>query len=148
MDKDGFLRLLVVESNYSEDKRIYEGTQNCFDYPNSELAQQLEIVSRLIKGGLNTRIYMVDHGSFDTHDQQVSESDKTEGEHARLLKQLNDAITPFIKNLDDTGDSDRVLIMTFSEFGRTVVSNGSRGTDHGSVAPILMFGINRSNNMG
>ena len=137
-----FLRLIGRQSNsYSREiKRIYEGTQNRFDYPNSELAQQLEIVSRLIKGGLNTRIYMVDHGSFDTHDQQVSESDKTEGEHARLLKQLNDAITPFIKNLDDTGDSDRVLIMTFSEFGRTVVSNGSRGTDHGSVAPILIFG--------
>ncbi len=56
------------------------------------------------------------------------------------MKELNDSVTALIKSLDDSGDSDRVLTMTFSEFGRTIVSNGSYGTDHGTAAPMFIFG--------
>lgn len=145
-DKKGerlkYLQLIAKQSNlYSlEVKKAYESVSNSFDYPNSNIGQQLEIASRLIGGGLNTRIYMVELGGFDTHDTQVDSSDPTKGNHAALLKELNDAVTAFMKNLDAMGRSDDVLTMTFSEFGRTIVSNGSGGTDHGTAAPMFIFG--------
>ena len=57
-----------------------------------------------------------------------------------MLKDLNDSVTAFIKNLDANEKVDDVLTMTFSEFGRTIVSNGSKGTDHGTAAPMFIFG--------
>jgi hypothetical protein len=87
---------------------------------------------------------MVTLGGFDTHDTQVDPLDHTKGEHAYLLKELNDKVLTFFQNLDEAGRSDDVLCMTFSEFGRTIVSNGSRGTDHGTAAPLFIFG-NRVN---
>ena len=145
-DKKGeklkYLQLIAKQSNLSSKvvKEAYERIENSFSYPNSNLGQQLEIASRLIGGGLNTRIYMVELGGFDTHDTQVEDSDHTKGNHAMLLKDLNDSVTAFIKNLDAMNKSDDVLTMTFSEFGRTIVSNGSKGTDHGTAAPMFIFG--------
>ena len=137
-----YLQLIAKQSNlYSlEVKRAYESSSNKYEYPNTNISQQLEIASRLIGGGLNTRIYMVELGGFDTHDTQVDASDPTKGAHASLLKELNDALTIFMKNLDAIGRSDDILAMTFSEFGRTIVSNGSNGTDHGTAAPLFIFG--------
>ena len=109
-------------------------------FPNSDLGRQLEIVAKLINGGLNTRIYMVELGGFDTHDSQVIAYDHTQGEHASLLKNLNDNILSFMHCMDDIERSDDVLVMTFSEFGRTIASNGSLGTDHGTAAPLFVFG--------
>ena len=145
-DKKGeklkYLQLIAKQSNlYSKVvKEAYESVENPFSYPNSNLGQQLEIASRLIAGGLNTRIYLVELGGFDTHDTQVDDSDHSKGQHALLLKDLNDSVTAFIKNLDALKKSDDVLTMTFSEFGRTIVSNGSKGTDHGTAAPMFVFG--------
>ncbi len=137
-----YLQLIAKQSNiYSaiiKDK--FEKGKNNFSYGNSNLERQLEIVSQLISGGLNSRIYFVEFGGFDTHDTQVDSSDPTKGNHAALLKELNDAVTAFMKNLDAMGRSDDVLTMTFSEFGRTIVSNGSGGTDHGTAAPMFIFG--------
>lgn len=107
---------------------------------NNPLAQQLKIVSRLIAGGLKTPLYMVRLGSFDTHDNQVEDKDHTQGRHANLLKMLNDAIIAFMKDLEHHGVDDRVMGMTISEFGRRIVSNASLGTDHGSSAPMFIFG--------
>jgi hypothetical protein len=114
------------------------------EYEESDFGEQFDIMTRLILGGLNTRIYMVTLGGFDTHDTQVDPLDNTKGEHAYLLKELNDKVLTFFQNLDEAGKSDDVLCMTFSEFGRTIVSNGSRGTDHGTAAPLFIFG-NRVN---
>ena len=145
-DKKGeklkYLQLIAKQSNlYSKVvKEAYESIENPYSYPNSNLGQQLEIASRLIAGGLNTRIYMVELGGFDTHDTKVEDSDHSKGQHALLLKDLNDSVTAFIKNLDALKKSDDVLTMTFSEFGRTIVSNGSKGTDHGTAAPMFIFG--------
>lgn len=110
------------------------------EYPDTQLAQELKIISRLIAGGLQTRLYMVQLGGFDTHDNQVMANDHTEGEHANLLKQLTDAVAAFMRDLDGLGVSDRVSGMTFSEFGRRIVSNASLGTDHGAAAPLFIFG--------
>lgn len=113
------------------------------NYPaDNWLAEQLKIVARLIAGGLKTKLYLVEYGGFDTHDNQVNWNDHTQGEHANLLGQVSQAIGAFMKDCDGLGVTDRVLGMTFSEFGRRVVSNASGGTDHGTSAPMFLFGNN------
>jgi hypothetical protein len=110
-------------------------------YPdNNSLADQLKIVARLIKGGLKTRVYMVSAGGFDTHSLQVQGTDTTVGHHANLLGELSDAIKAFMDDLKHLGIQDRVVGMTYSEFGRRIKSNSSLGTDHGAAAPVFLFG--------
>lgn len=104
------------------------------------LADQLAIVARLIAGGLKTRVYMVTLGGFDTHSQQVNATDRTIGTHAVLLARLSEAMTSFQQDLKLMKMDDKVIGMTFSEFGRRVGSNASGGTDHGSAAPVFVFG--------
>ncbi len=112
-------------------------------YPtNNYLADQLKIVARLIKGGLQTRLYMVSYGSFDTHSLQTDATDTTIGSHANLLKNVSDAIKAFQDDLKFLSIEERVVGMTFSEFGRRIKSNSSTGTDHGAAAPMFLFGKN------
>lgn len=112
-------------------------------YPaTNDLAAQLKIVARLIKGGLKTRIYMVGTGGFDTHASQVNSTDTTTGTHANLMSRVSDAIKAFMDDLKGLGVDDRVIGMTFSEFGRRMKSNSSLGTDHGAAAPVFIFGKN------
>src|SRR6478736_7240183 len=112
-------------------------------YPiKNSLGDQLKIVARLIKGGLKTRIYMVNYGGFDTHAGQTDSADTTKGYHANLLMNVSDAIRAFQDDLKFLGIEERVVGMTFSEFGRRIKSNGSEGTDHGSAAPLFVFGKN------
>jgi uncharacterized protein (DUF1501 family) len=110
-------------------------------YPaNNTLGDQLKIVARLIKGGLRTRVYMVNVGGFDTHSVQVNTTDTTTGTHATLLQRVSDAIKAFQDDLKFLGVENRVIGMTYSEFGRRIKSNSSTGTDHGSAAPMFLFG--------
>lgn len=110
-------------------------------YPtNNSLGDQLKIVARLIKGGLKTRIYMVSTGGYDTHSVQVNAADTTTGAHATLLQRLSDACKAFQDDLQFLGVQDRVIGMTYSEFGRRIKSNSSVGTDHGAAAPMFLFG--------
>lgn len=111
-----------------------------FAFAENDLGNQFKIVQKLISGGLQTRVYMVQLTGFDTHSKQVDTQDATKGQHTYLLKQVNDAIVTFMKNLDAQNLGDRVVGVTLSEFGRTVHSNGSTGTDHGTVAPMFVFG--------
>ena len=104
------------------------------------LADQLAIVARLIAGGLKTRVYMVTLGGFDTHNQQVVATDRTLGSHAVLLARLSEGVASFQQDLKLLKVDDKVIGMTFSEFGRRVASNASSGTDHGSAAPVFVFG--------
>lgn len=106
----------------------------------SSIAQQLKIVARLIKGGLKTKIYWVSLGSFDTHSNQVTTADKTLGTHATMLGDMSNAIRAFQTDLSLMALEDRVVGFTFSEFGRRIKSNGSVGTDHGTAAPMFVFG--------
>jgi len=98
-----------------------------------QLTQQLAMVRRMIAAGLPTRVYYVSMGGFDTHAQQP-------GRHTQLLRQLGDALAGFIGDLKSDGLLDRVLTMTFSEFGRRVAENASQGTDHGAAAPMFIAG--------
>jgi uncharacterized protein (DUF1501 family) len=115
---------------------------NIATYPaNNSLANQLKIVARLIKGGLKTPIYIVNHpNSFDTHAAQVVSTDHTTGYHANALGLLSKAIDAFQKDLAALGIKDRVTGMTFTEFGRRIKSNDSSGTDHGTSIPMFFFG--------
>ncbi|HTR29447.1 MAG TPA: DUF1501 domain-containing protein [Puia sp.] len=110
-------------------------------YPaDNDLAAQLKTVARLVAGGLKTKVYLVSSGGFDTHGGQVTPGDTTKGAHAGLLKQTSDAIAAFMSDLRYLGAADRVMGMTFSEFGRRIISNGSMGTDHGTAQPVFIFG--------
>ncbi len=111
-------------------------------YPASgnSLSDQLKIVARLVKGGLKTPVYVVSMGSFDTHSVQVDPNDHTIGTHANLLSQLSVAVSAFYDDLKLMGIDNKVAAMTFSEFGRRILSNASGGTDHGTSEPVMVFG--------
>ena len=112
-------------------------------YPNAgqnSLADQLKIVAQLIAGGLKTRVYMVSLGGFDTHSAQTVNGSSDTGVHATLLQKVSQAINAFQDDIQKLNIADRVLGMTFSEFGRRIKSNASLGTDHGAAAPLFMFG--------
>lgn len=106
----------------------------------NELAVQFRNVAKLISGGLKTNIYILNVNGFDTHSDQVVSGDVTTGEHADLMKTVSDGIAAFQDDLKLLGLEDRVIGMTFSEFGRQIASNASYGTDHGDAAPLMMFG--------
>jgi uncharacterized protein (DUF1501 family) len=105
-------------------------------YPGSELSRQLQMVASMIRAGLPTRVYYVQHGGFDTHAQQGGGN----GRHANLLGQLSQAVKAFYADLKAQENHGRVLTMSFSEFGRRVGQNASQGTDHGTAAPMFLFG--------
>lgn len=106
---------------------------------NNPVAVQLRYVAQMISGGLQTKVYILNLDGFDTHNAQVSTTSAT-GAHANLLKTLSDAVRAFQDDLNLLGISHRVAGFTFSEFGRQIASNASRGTDHGDAAPIFLFG--------
>lgn len=137
-----FVRTTIEQTNAYSD-RITEianlGT-NAGVYPDTNLAQQLKTIALLLAGGSKTRIFVASIGGFDTHANQVQSGDPLQGEHNELLTTLSGAITAFQTDLQGLGLADRVLGMTFSEFGRRIKSNDSDGTDHGSAAPLMVFG--------
>lgn len=138
-----FLRVISEKTKIYSDiiRQAYQSSNTMATYPSDNfLADQLKVVARLIKGGLKTRVYTVTIGGFDTHKRQVNASDTTTGNHAKLLKDVSTAISSFQKDLELMSLDDRVLGMTFSEFGRRIKSNASLGTDHGAAAPLMMFG--------
>ncbi len=110
------------------------------DFPDSQLGQKLKIISRLLLAGLKTRVYYVTLDGFDTHANQLAA-------HAGLLRQWSEALHSFHKRLYSAGLGDRVLALTFSEFGRRVAENASQGTDHGAAAPTFLSGPKLENNI-
>jgi uncharacterized protein (DUF1501 family) len=102
-------------------------------YPSTRLGRSLKLIGQMIGSGLGTRVYYADMGGFDTHAGQA-------GRHAALLRQFADAMRAFARDLKAQGNADRVLTMTFSEFGRRVKQNASGGTDHGTAAPMFLMG--------
>jgi uncharacterized protein (DUF1501 family) len=126
-----------------EIKAAADAGTNLATYPDAslknDLADQLKIVARLIHGGLRSKIYYVSLGGFDTHSNQIG-SNSLEGNHAELLRKLSDAIYAFQNDLKLQGTEEKVLGMTFSDFGRRATSNASKGTDHGVAAPMFVFG--------
>jgi uncharacterized protein (DUF1501 family) len=110
-----------------------KGYKPAVEYPGTDLAGKLKVVAQLISAGLTTRIYYVTLDGFDTHSQQ-------EPAHTNLLGELGGAVRAFLQDLEKHRLADRVLVMSFSEFGRRTAENASAGTDHGAAAPMFLAG--------
>ena len=127
----------TAATTYASSRRLQEVARNYqpkATYPEGNpLANRLKLAAQLIDAGLGARIFYVSMDGFDTHAAQASV-------HASLMTRLGGAIQAFYRDLAARGHKDRLLIMTFSEFGRRAKENGSRGTDHGSGAPLFLIG--------
>ncbi len=130
-----FLERTSMDAQVSSDKirAIASKTKTSGVYPGNGLARNLQLIARLIAGGLPTRVFYASQGGYDTHTNQRGGQDNR-------LKELSDSLKAFTDDLKAMGVFDRVMIMTFSEFGRRVAENGSRGTDHGAAAPMFLMG--------
>ena len=130
-----FLHRTAMDAQVSSDDilRMTRTHQTAAQYPGNEFGTGLRTIAAMIEGGLPTRVYYVSLGGFDTH---AGERNR----HDTLMTQLAQGIGAFWKDLKAQGNDDRVLMMTFSEFGRRVVQNASGGTDHGTAAPMFMIG--------
>ena len=139
-DQVGFLRSIVnLTFNYAPQiSEAYKSTDNNVSYENDELSRQLAIVARLIKGNLGTKLYMVTLDGFDTHENQ---NDR----HPSLMRNISNAVSRFYQDLEASDLDNGVLTMAFSEFGRRIKENIG-GTDHGTAAPVLMFGPSLNGN--
>ncbi len=135
-DKVAFMKLIDQETQVYG-KRIQEvfdrGQNSAVDYGNHDLAAQLRTVAKLVNGGSKTKVFLTEMTGFDTHVQQLVG-------HANLMTHLSESVHAFMDDLDKMGILDRCLIVTFSEFGRKFISNTSLGTDHGTLAPMMVFG--------
>jgi uncharacterized protein (DUF1501 family) len=130
----GFIRQTTL-SAYESSSRLEQVASKAGGpkYPNFGLANRLELVAKMIKAGFGTRIFYTSLDGFDTHANQL-------GTHAALLTELSDSIAAFHDDLSAAGQADRVVLLTFSEFGRRVQENASLGTDHGAAAPVFLVG--------
>jgi uncharacterized protein (DUF1501 family) len=124
----------VVEGSDDIQKALAKSTTSDVVYPKTGLAKNLEWISKLIKGNLNSKVYYTSLGGFDTHDNQLAI-------HKNKLTELNDAVYSFYEDLKKSQQLQNVTIVVFSEFGRRVKDNG-RGTDHGTAAPMFVIGGN------
>ena len=116
------------------------GSNNLAAYPDTDLANQLKTVARLIRGGIETKVYMVTIGGFDTHNAQNQGSGDINGRHSELLNEVSTAVDAFVKDVNSDSIGDDIIGITFSEFGRKAKQNGNLGTDHGEIAPMFVFG--------
>ena len=125
------LRKTVESAEY-----VYEHTQvqrSHLAYPQHAFGKKLKQVAELISSGVETQVYYVSLSGFDTHVRQASQQ-------ARLLDQYSQAVSVFVEDLKKQQVFDETLILTFSEFGRRVAENGSRGTDHGKANTVWLIG--------
>lgn len=138
-----FLTRTAMDAQVSSDRilRVTTAHQPSVEYPGGPFSDQLRTVAAMIKGEMPTRVYYVSLGGFDTHAGQ-------QGRHDQLMRQLATGVKAFLADLQQQGNDERVLVMTFSEFGRRVAQNASAGTDHGTAAPMFFFGHHKHVNAG
>jgi uncharacterized protein (DUF1501 family) len=122
---------------YAQSRRVESATGGA-EYPPFQLAAAFRTVAQLMRADLGIRVFHTElggeePGGFDNHANQRDN-------HASLLRQLSESLAAFVGDLRRDKLLDRVLLLTFSEFGRTAEENGRRGTDHGSAAPMFLVG--------
>ena len=123
-----------VSEGATEIQKALVNSKSEISYPKSGLGKNLEWISRLVKGNLNSKVYYTSLNGFDTHDNQLAI-------HKNKLTELNDAVFSFYSDLKQANVLQNVTIVVFSEFGRRVKDNGN-GTDHGTAAPMFIIGGN------
>ena len=134
-DQLNFLSRTALDAQASSDRILRAtGAHNPgVNYPRGEFGEGLKTIAAMIRAELPTRVYYVSLGGFDTHANQ-------QGRHDQLMQQLAQGIGAFMEDLKAQKNDERVMVMTFSEFGRRVSQNASGGTDHGAAAPLFLFG--------
>lgn len=133
----GYLYKTMIEAKSSA-KYIYETSKTYktnFQYPNNPFGKQLKTTAEFINSELESKVYYVSMGGFDTHVYQVNK-------HSKLLKTYSEAVEIFVKDLKKNNNFKDTLILTFSEFGRRVQQNAAAGTDHGAANNIFLIGEN------
>jgi uncharacterized protein (DUF1501 family) len=110
--------------------RIYKSN---IEYPNTSIGKDIKTIAELIISGIETKVFYVSHGSFDTHVNEIDQQ-------GRLLHELGDAVAALVKDLKINNRFNDVMLMTFSEFGRRVSENASGGTDHGTASNVFVIG--------
>lgn len=130
----GFVHRQAVDATTGVEK-MAAMTRNDSDaaYPTTALAQKLKLIARMLKAGQTARVYYTNQGGFDTHAQQ-------QFTHANLLSEFAAAVVAFFADLTAAKVAERVTLLTFSEFGRTIRENGSLGTDHGTAGSVFLAG--------
>lgn len=134
-EEEAYVREVMRQSNIFANSIIAAAgrqTTNRVTYPASALATGLSAIARLIAAGMKTQMYIVNIGGYDTHTNQLATQ-------ATLHQNLAEGVAAFQRDLEAFGIDNKVCLMTVSEFGRRVASNGT-GTDHGSAAPLFVFG--------
>jgi uncharacterized protein (DUF1501 family) len=122
-----------AQQSSEELPHLVAGYKTKASYPATALGRSLALAAQIVGSNLGTKAIYIEHGSFDTHVSQRRTQDL-------LLTQFSDAIAAFYADLAAHGDDRRVLTLTFSEFGRRIEENGSRGTDHGEASPLFLIG--------
>ena len=107
-------------------------------YPTSGFGQALQAIAGAMSKGTGTRVFWVQTGGYDTHASQDTNTDT--GAYVKLMVTLNDGLTAFYNDLKNQGLLNQSLLLSFSEFGRRISENGSRGTDHGSASVMMAMG--------
>jgi uncharacterized protein (DUF1501 family) len=133
-DLAAFVRRSMLDA-YATADRLHQVAGGADDarYPQSGLAARLRLIARLLKVGLDTRVFYTLQPGYDTHSAQLFA-------HSNLLFELAGALKAFLDDLAAAKLADRVVVLLFSEFGRTVRENGSGGTDHGTAGPVFLAG--------
>ena len=134
-DSVSYLRHTLMDALVTEKKvqAVLAGYKPAASYPGTPFSASLKNIAALIASGISTRVYFVTLNGFDTHVNQVNQQ-------ANLLKQLSDGLSAFQKDLEAHRLDGQVTTMTFSEFGRRPSENESKGTDHGTSAPLFVMG--------
>jgi uncharacterized protein (DUF1501 family) len=113
-------------------------------FTNDSMGNGLKMAAKIICSGFNTRIFYVSQGGYDTHANQTGVGSianvTTQGDQQKLLGNFSTNVDAFLKEMQEKGHLDRVLMLTFSEFGRRIRENGSIGTDHGAANCLFAFG--------
>jgi uncharacterized protein (DUF1501 family) len=134
-DLAAFVRRSTLDAYATADRMAAVAAARDADtrYPTTDLAGQFRLMARLIKGGAGARVFYTRQTGYDTHSGQL-------GPHAALLGELAGAVRAFLDDLASAKLAERVVVLAFSEFGRTVKENASAGTDHGTSGPVLLAG--------
>lgn len=134
-DEESYIREIIRQSNVFSNAILNAGFKqqtNKVTYQTNALAQGLASIARVIAGGLATQMYIVNVGGYDNHSNELTDQ-------ATLHDTFANAVAAFVRDMEAFGLSNKVCLMTISEFGRRPQSNGT-GTDHGSAAPMFVFG--------
>jgi uncharacterized protein (DUF1501 family) len=131
----------AMDTYYDRIQTVFNaGINSSSSYPDTDLGKQLKTVARMIQGGSKTKIFQVNLGGFDTHVNQVESDSAHLGRHATLISDISNSITAFQNDIEALGIDDKIMTVTFSEFGRQVRQNANLGTDHGTLSPFFVVG--------